>query len=182
MVSEAVFLDFKAGYSNAFRILFDLYHETILLHAYGFCHQREEAEEVVQDAFTQLFVYRDRIRDAESIRPFLYAVAKRIAISHFRKKIIREEAAKHIADTSSRNSYDTQEAVWARELNDNLERIINELPQQQQKVFVLNKLDDLSYQEIAEQLALSKNTVKNHLMVASKTVRIKLQRLMCLFF
>lgn len=181
-VSEAIFQDFKAGYSNAFRILFDLHHENILQHAYGFCQQREEAEEIVQDAFTQLFAYRDRIKDPESIRPFLYAVAKRIAISHFRKKIIREGASKYMAASDNRNSYDTQETILAKELTDNLERIINELPQQQQKVFVLNKLDDLSYQEIAEQLELSKNTVKNHLAVATKTVRMKLQRLMFLFF
>lgn len=181
-VSESVFLDFKAGYSSAFRILFDLHHKNILQHAYGFCRQREEAEEIVQDAFTQLFAYRDRIKNPESIRPFLYAVAKRIAISHFRKKIIREGASKYIGDRSVRNSYDTQEAVLAKEFTDNLQRIIKELPQQQQKVFVLNKLDDLSYQEIAEQLELSKNTVKNHLAVATKTVRMKLQRLMFLFF
>lgn len=181
-VSEAIFLEFKAGYSNAFRILFDIHHHTILQYAYGFCHQREEAEEIVQDAFTQLFVYRERIEDVENIQPFLYAVAKRIAISHFRKKIIREGASKYMAASDNRNSYDTQETILAKELTDNLERIINELPQQQQKVFVLNKLDDLSYQEIAEQLELSKNTVKNHLAVATKTVRMKLQRLMFLFF
>ncbi|NGM62483.1 sigma-70 family RNA polymerase sigma factor [Sphingobacterium sp. SGG-5] len=181
-VSKAVFVDFKAGYSKAFRILFDLHHHAILQHAYGFCHQREEAEEIVQDAFTQLFVYRDRMRDEESILPFLYAVSKRIAISHFRRKIIREEAVTYTAERALRNPYDTQETVLVKELKDKLEQIISELPQQQQKVFVLNKLDDLSYQEIAEQLALSKNTVKNHLTVATKTVRVKLQRLMYLFF
>lgn len=181
-VSEAVFIDFKAGYSKAFRTIFDLYHQIILQHAYGFCHHREEAEEIAQDTFTQLFVYRERIQDEGSILPFLYAVSKRIAISHFRRKVIREEALAHIGKFSNRNSYDTQESVLLKELNDSLDSIINELPQQQQKVFVLNKLDDLSYQEIAEQLAVSKNTVKNHLTVATKTVRIKLQRLMCFFF
>jgi len=181
-VSEAVFVDFKAGYSKAFRIIFDLYHQIILQHAYGFCHHREEAEEIAQDTFTQLFIYRDRIQDEESILSFLFAVSKRIAISHFRRKVVREGALEHIGELSNRNAYDTQEAVLVKELNDRLDSIINELPQQQQKVFVLNKMDDLSYQEIAEQLAVSKNTVKNHLAVATKTVRIKLQRLMCIFF
>ncbi len=181
-VSEAVFVSFKSGYSRAFRTIFEMYHRIILQHAYGFCHNREEAEEIAQDTFTQLFIYRDRVQDEESILPFLYAVSKRIAISHFRRKVLREEALVHIATRSNRNSYDTQETVLINELNDSLDKIIDELPQQQKKVFVLNKMDDLSYQEIAEQLALSKNTVKNHLTVATKVVRLKLQRLMYFFF
>lgn len=180
-VSETVFLDFKAGYSKAFRSVFDMYHQTVLQHAYGFCHNREEAEEIAQDTFTQLFGYRQKIQDGGSILPFLYAVSKRIAISHFRRKVIREEALEHIEKVSVRNSYDTQESVLAKELNDSLDSIINELPQQQQKVFVMNKMEDLSYQEIADRLAVSKNTVRNHLAVATKTVRIKLQKLMCFF-
>ncbi|MBD1426682.1 RNA polymerase sigma factor [Sphingobacterium arenae] len=182
MVSEAVFVDFKAGYSKAFRIIFDLYHRIILQHAYGFCHNREEAEEIAQDTFTQLFIYKDRIPYEESILPFLYAVSKRIAISHFRKKIVREEALEQIRSRSDRNSFDTQATVLANELRTSLDNILDELPQQQKKVFVLSKLDDLSYQEIAEQLAVSKHTVKNHLAVATKTVRIKLQRLMIILF
>ena len=181
-VSEAVFVDFKAGYSKAFRIIFDAYHQIVLQHAYGFCRQREEAEEIAQDTFTQLFIYRDRIQDGESILPFLYAVSKRIAISHFRRKIIREQALEHIEIFPNNNSYDTQEAVLVKELQHTLDKIVDELPQQQKKVFILNKLDDLSYQEIAERLAVSKNTVKNHLTVATKTVRLKLQRIMYVFF
>lgn len=181
-VPEAVFVDLKAGHSKAFRIVFDLYHRTILQHAYGFCHHREEAEEITQDTFTQLFIYRDRIQDEESILPFLYAVSKRIAISHFRRKVIREEALEQIGKLSSRNPYDTQESILLKDLNDSLDKIIEELPQQQQRAFILNKMDDLSYQEIAEKLAISKNTVKNHLAVATKTVRVKLQRLMVFFF
>ncbi|TYR35325.1 sigma-70 family RNA polymerase sigma factor [Sphingobacterium phlebotomi] len=180
-VSETVLADFRAGYSNAFRIIFEMYHQVILQYVYGFCHHREEAEETTQDTFTQLFIYRNKIHGAESILPFLYAVSKRIAISHFRRKVIREEALGHIGTLSNRNPHDTQEAVLIKELNDSLHKIIEELPQQQRKVFVLNKMEDLSCQEIADQLAISKNTVKNHLAVATKTVRIKLQRLICFF-
>lgn len=177
-----VFVDFKSGYPKAFRIIFEMYHQVILQHAYGFCHNREEAEEIAQDTFTQLFVYREKIQEEENILPFLYAVSKRIAISHFRRKVIREGALEHIGALSNRNPYDTQESVLIKELNDSLDKIIEELPQQQKKVFVMSKMDDLSYQEIAEQLAVSKHTVKNHLAVATKTVRIKLQRLMVILF
>lgn len=180
-MSETVFTDFRAAYSNAFRIIFELYHQVILQYVYGFCHHREEAEEIAQDTFTQLFIYRDKIHGAESILPFLYAVSKRIAVSHFRRKVIREQALYHIGTLPNRNPHDTQEAVLIKELNDSLRKIIEELPQQQKKVFLLNKMDDLSCQEIADQLAISKNTVKNHLAVATKTVRIKLQKLICFF-
>lgn len=180
-VSDMVFADFKAGYSKAFKIIFESYHQVILQYTYGFCRNKEEAEETTQDTFTQLFIYRHKIQRVESILPFLYAVSKRIAISHFRRKIIREEALGYIGTLPNRNPYDTQESVLIKELNDSLAKIIEELPQQQRKVFILNKIEDLSCQEIADKLAISKHTVKNHLAVATKTVRIKLMRLISLF-
>lgn len=180
-VSEMVFLDFKAGCPRAFRAIFERYHQLILNHAYGFCRNREEAEEITQDTFTQIFIYRDRIEERRGILPFLYTVSKRIAVSHFRRTVIRERALVYIEASPERNSYDTQDWVLAKELHDNLNKVVNELPKQQKKVFVLNKLENLSYQEIAERLAVSKNTVKNHLAVATKAVRIKMQRMMMFF-
>jgi RNA polymerase sigma-70 factor (ECF subfamily) len=68
-----------------------------------------------------------------------------------------------------------------RELQQELEKIIGELPEQQQRIYRLNKLEDHSYQDIAEQVGLSKNTVRNHLALASKFVRLRLDKIFLFF-
>lgn len=179
--SKIDFKAFKAGYEHAFKIVFDQYHHIILQHAIGFCHNLEEAEEIAQDTFIQLFLYKEKIDNEEGILPFLYTVSKRSAISHFRRKIVREQVLYHSSNISQTNFYDTEQVVIAKELENNIDNIIEELPHQQKKVFVLNKLENLSYQEIAERLSVSKNTVRNHLAMATKTVRVKLHKLMYFF-
>ncbi|MEQ7800021.1 sigma-70 family RNA polymerase sigma factor [Pedobacter sp. ASV1-7] len=181
-ISEKDFIGFQNGNEQVFKQIFEQYWRTVFNYANGFCKNRDDAEEVTQETFTKLFLYRKRIADEQSLLPFLFAVSKRIAISFFRKKIIRENSVADIQLSIETVSYNTKETILNNELNNALEKIIAELPIQQQKVFVLNKMEDLSYQEIADELGISKNTVKNHLIVASKTVRIKLQKLLYIFF
>ncbi len=180
-ISEKDFIGFQNGSEQLFKQIFEQYYRTVFNYAYGFCKNRHDAEEVTQETFTKLFLYRQRITDGGSLLPFLLAVSKRIAISIFRKKVIRENSILDVQYTIETTSYNTKETILNNELNHALEKVIAELPMQQQKVFVLNKLDDLSYQEIADELGISKNTVKNHLIVASKSVRVKLQKLLYIF-
>ncbi|ERJ60858.1 RNA polymerase sigma factor [Sphingobacterium paucimobilis] len=180
-ISGKDFIEFQNGSEQVFKQIFEHHYRTVFNYAYGFGKNRHDAEEVTQEAFTKLFLYRKRITDLNSIMPFLLAVSKRIAISIFRKKVIRENSVADIQLATETVSYNTKETIYNNELHSALEKIIAELPIQQQRVFVLNKMEDLSYQEIAEELGISKNTVKNHLIVASRSVRIKLQKLLYIF-
>ncbi|MDR2282648.1 MAG: sigma-70 family RNA polymerase sigma factor [Sphingobacterium sp.] len=181
-ISEKDFVGFQNGNEQVFKRIFEQYNRAIFNYAYGFCKNRHDAEEVTQETFTKLFLYRKRITDGDSLLPFLLAVSKRVAISIFRKRVIRENSVVAIQSAIETVSYNTKETIFNNELNSALEKVIAELPVQQQKVFVLNKIEDRSYQEIADELGISKNTVKNHLIVASKSVRIKLQKLLYIFF
>ncbi|MFD2553563.1 RNA polymerase sigma factor [Sphingobacterium tabacisoli] len=180
-VSGKDFIGFQNGNEKVFKRIFEQYYRTVFNYAYGFCKNKHDAEEVTQETFTKLFLYRKRLLDDSNMLPFLLAVSKRIAISLFRKKVIRENSVADIRLATETVSHNTKETIYNNELHTALEKIIAELPIQQQRVFVLNKMEDLSYQEIADQMGISKNTVKNHLIVASKSVRIKLQKLLYIF-
>ena len=56
-----------------------------------------------------------------------------------------------------------------------LYNFINQLPEQQQKIFTLHKLENLSYKEIAEITDLSEKTIANHIYLASKFIRKKVE-------
>ncbi|MNL20876.1 RNA polymerase sigma factor [compost metagenome] len=71
----------------------------------------------------------------------------------------------------SQTHNDTEDGIILSDLMVFAESAIKELPKQQQIVFRLSRFEGLSYEEIADRLNLSKNTVKNHLVVAVKTLR-----------
>jgi len=63
-----------------------------------------------------------------------------------------------------------------------LTQVIEQLPKQQRLVYKMNKFEDKSYDEIARDIGLSKNTVRNHIASATKIVRFKLSNLLLLIF
>ena len=61
------------------------------------------------------------------------------------------------------------------ERQEKLQTFINQLPEQQQKIFTLHKLENLSYKEIAALTDLSEKTIANHIYLASKFIRKKVE-------
>ena len=173
---------FEAGDERTFSKLFDLYYDLIFQKVFRFCNCKEEAEEITQEAFIQLFIHRDKIKDCDGFFPYLYITAKRLAISFYRKKIVREQYGAELKNNWQEIGQSFETTLDTKYLKSILSEIIEELPPQQQLVYRMNKLEDYSYQEIAEKSGLSKNTVRNHLNLASRFIRLKLGKILLLAF
>jgi RNA polymerase sigma factor (sigma-70 family) len=71
---------------------------------------------------------------------------------------------------------ETEEGILLEDLERFTEQVLGSLPKQQQLVYRMSRQQELSYDEIAEELNISRNTVKNHLVSALKTLRTQLQK------
>lgn len=171
---------FEEGDERAFSRIFDLYYDLIFQKVFRFCRNKEEAEEITQEAFIQLFIHRDKIKDCDGFFPYLYITAKRLAISFYRKKVVRQEYQKEWKKNWQEYDQPTEVALDGKYLKGILSEVLEELPPQQQLIYRMNKLEGYSYQEIAEKAGLSKNTVRNHLSLASKFIRLKLEKILFL--
>lgn len=173
---------FQLGDEAVFHKIFVFYKPFLFRKFNQFCSSHVEVEEVLQEVFVQLFLKRQQIPDIQSIFPFLYIVGKRMSISYFRKAVVREQYM--LKNQSQFNeAYDCLEThIETKDLSDILESIIKDLPTQQQKIFRMNKLDELSYKEIAAEIGVSKHTVRNHLATACNFVRLKLDKILYLLF
>ncbi|HEU4551707.1 MAG TPA: sigma-70 family RNA polymerase sigma factor [Chitinophaga sp.] len=169
---------FEAGDQRTFSKIFDLYYELVFQKVFRFCQCKEEAEEITQEAFIQLFIHRDKIKDCEGFFPYLYITAKRLAISFYRKKIVRQEYQAQLKKNWQEQDQPIDAALDGKYLKGILSEVLEELPPQQQMVYRMNKLEGYSYQDIAEKAGLSKNTVRNHLSLASKVIRLKLEKIL----
>ena len=139
--------------------------------AYSFLKDKEQSEEVVQEAFIVFWENRQAFEIGRPIEPYLFTVSKRLVMDSFRKATSTNALREKLMLKISEKHNETEDKIILSDLMAFAEKAIQDLPRQQQIVFRLSRFEGLSYDEIGERLNLSKNTVKNHLVVAVKTLK-----------
>lgn len=172
----------KEGDESAFRIVFDLYSVKLYSFSYRFLKDKEPCNEVVQEVFLSLWVNRLKLDTQYPIAPYLYTITRRLTLNAIRQVASSQCAIEKMWLNMQKVSNETEELV----LLDDLERfaagVLSQLPKQQQLVYRMSRHQDLTYDEIAEELNISRNTVKNHLVAALKTLRTHLFKVFTFIF
>lgn len=160
-----------AGDEAVFRVIYDQLHKRVYHLLFSLVKDRQETEELLQETFVSLWLNRGKLNPTQPLYPYVYLTARRLAIDFFRRKLTESNAKEYLALHQRRYDHETEETINATDLHRITEDAIRKLPKQQQTVFILSRDEGLSYDEIAERLHISKNTVKNHLVSALKTLR-----------
>jgi len=172
------------GDQGAFEKIYDLCSEKLFRLAFRFLKDAEQSEEIVQETFINLWVNREKLDSQGNIWLYLYVIGKRLSLNELRNisqsKIHTENLLANFSETHNT----TEESVFANEFELLTKKVIGDLPKQQQIIFRLSRFEGFSHREIADQLNISPNTVKNHMGTALKTIKSRLSDcgLLCLFF
>jgi RNA polymerase sigma-70 factor (family 1) len=152
---------------QAFNRLFDKYWVQVYKTAYKFLNDKAASEEVVHDIFLSLWTRRHDVQ-VHSFPAFLLT-ATRYQV-YTRKKEKRLTVSRPtLPETAIHNEADHR--IRQSELYDQLQRILQQLPDRCQEIFRLSRFEYLSNEEIAERLGISKRTVENQLTHALRHVR-----------
>jgi RNA polymerase sigma-70 factor (ECF subfamily) len=138
---------------------------------------QDAAADVAQEAFCRLWEMRATWRLDGSVRGLLFRLARNAAVSEHR----REQARERAAGTYAELTLDPKSAVLPAEraeLRDAIEDAVEHLPARRREVFTLRMVDDLSYDEIAEVMGTSRQTVANQLSRALATLRDGLRHML----
>ena len=149
--------DIQRGDKKAFKKLHELHFYPMCLFAYKSVNDRQIVESVVSDCFVRLWEHRREIQIRSSLKSYLYRMLKNQLIDHFRKNQEFTERVVEVADIADEVEFDAQQK-YAK-----LYRALTKLPQQRRKILELAVFDALTYQEIADRLHISKNTVKTQI-------------------
>ncbi|MCB8877672.1 RNA polymerase sigma factor [Acidisoma silvae] len=144
--------------------LFLAHQREILSYLMVRLRDREMAADLTQDTFLR---YAEQAGRAVILheRSYLYRTAHNLAIDHMRQVERRQtESVPHeaLAEIPGQTA-NPEEAFAARQRVDQLRRVIAELPRRTQEVFALNRLEDLTYPEVARRLGISESSVQKHL-------------------
>lgn len=169
----------KANDHGAFKALYDRYADVMFAFAYSSLKSRDEAEDVVQDVFLNIWKNRARWELGTSMRSYLMrSVFNKVATlkRHLRVELTAQETilrdAETIGDWTYRSAAD--EAMSERDLADALERAVSTISPRAQQAYRLVREQHLSYAEAAQVMGISSHTLELHLMKALKTLREQL--------
>lgn len=123
----------------------------------------EQSQDLVQEVFLKLWAIRSEWAEIEHIEAWLFRVMGNKLIDHLRKVAADNRLKASLWQRSSSASNDTAADLDARESGAIIRQAIAKLPPQRRTIFLLNREAGLSYQEIADELLLSRHTVKNQL-------------------
>ncbi|WP_449038734.1 RNA polymerase sigma factor [Parabacteroides goldsteinii] len=167
-------LSLKNGSYKAFERIYQMYAKRLFAYSLQFTKSQEESEEIVQDVFMRLWTNRAKIRQEDTLRSLLFIMTKHYLINAFRTKINQPEYEEYIQYVNEHSVDDASYQLEYQEFVTKFRVILKTLPETQQRVITLSKIEQFSNKEIADKLSLSEQTVKNQLSLGLKTLKEKL--------
>lgn len=141
----------------------------------------DEACDIAQDTFVKLWEQREMIDPEKSLDGLVTKMALQRALDMRRKRLSHEKYHNEQLFLQSEEDMSTDTDLLMREMGRRINEIIANMPPQRRKIFEMNRKENLSYNEIADQLGLSYNTVMNHMKLALKDLRSALTLFLTLF-
>lgn len=143
---------------------------------------RDDAEDILQDVYIRFWMNRDHLDINKSMESYLYTISRHLVIDFYRKASLDKALVDKIILSSAQYTNETEENIQFKDSLIYFQTILESLPKQQRTVFQLAKIEGLSYDDISEELQLSKSTISNHLMEAKKKLKARLFFPFLLFF
>jgi len=155
----------------AFQMIYRIYSARLYNFAFKFLKNRELSEEVVQESFLNLWLNREKLNEAYPVGPYLFSIGRRVTLNTLKQCSLTKSGLEKLWQSITYAHNETEEAVEINNLLEFAESAFCNLPAQQQLVFRLSREEGLSYEEIADKLQISRNTVRNHLVAALKNLK-----------
>jgi RNA polymerase sigma-70 factor, ECF subfamily len=166
-----------SGQPGAFDRFVEHFRSKVFRYSWLMCGQREDAEEVAQEALLKAFESFAQLREPERVRAWIFRIARNACLMKRRKSVFapdRELSLEEFTPSSDGNGQHRhiEIADWSRlpedellnrELGTTLQRAITELPEKYRAVVLLRDLEELTTEEAAQILDLSVDVVKTRL-------------------
>jgi RNA polymerase sigma-70 factor (family 1) len=177
LMNENLLAAIAEGDEIAFKQLYERYRQKLFVYMLRITKSPKIAEEIVLDVFLKIWIGRELLKEIKALDAFLYKVAYNKAIDFFRITAKERNLQKLIQETmETSREREADYRILDNEYQLVLEKAIEQLSPQRRLIFNLSRNDGLSHEEIAQQLQISKNTVRNTIAETLKSIRHCLQK------
>lgn len=152
-----------------FKEIFDTIYEPLKHFIYYKSGNIIEAEDIAQEAFLKVWEKRSEVKKA-TVKAYLYTIAGNICINkHLQKKVVLKFENAQKRETRAANSPEFE--LEMKEFNQQLQNAISDLSEKNREVFLMNRIDDMTYNEIASNLDISVKAVEKRMKNALSSLR-----------
>lgn len=161
----------------AFRQLFDRYYKELYCYARKYVQSVDVCKDILQDVFSYLWEKREQLEVTQSVKAYLYRAVHHRCINHLKKT---DNDYRHLNNYHLQqqivqpHQQDSLHLLQEKEMQETINRVVNELPEQCRKIFILSRENGLRHKEIAQQLCISPKTVEVQIYRALKYLKQQL--------
>ncbi len=170
-LSPEVLFQIKQGNQKAFMSLYDDYHAQLYSYIIKFVKVPAFAEDLLQEVFLKVWETRSKIKPHLSFNAYLYKICRNKAYDFIKEmaadKQLRATLIHYL--TGGVNSVDTD--LLSRQYEIVVQGAVDNLPPQRRTIFNLCRQEGKKYEEVAQLLHISRNTVKEHMVLAVRSIR-----------
>lgn len=177
------------GNIKAFEAIFYHYHNGLLYFATSYIKNKEDANDIVQSIFLNLWERRSSLNPDSNLTAYLFTTTRNYCLNYLNHL----KARSNYISFQEQNWKEVQLNIHAleafnpsdldyEELENNLRKAIDSMPEQCAKIFMLSRFDGLKYAEIAEKLTISVKTVEKKMSIALSHLRVELKNFFFLIF
>lgn len=172
------------GDATAFRGLVERYQGRVYALVYGMVRNREDARDLVQDAFVKAYRNLKGFRKEASFHTWLYRIAMNVTIDHIRKhsRVRTSEYDDRLDSGEDQGQWTTDHLkrhpgrdLERQRLYDRIMAAMQKLSPEQRQVVLLREIEGLSYKEIAATMEIPEGTVMSRLFYARKKLQAMLE-------
>lgn len=172
--SGEILVALKKGEKSAFKAFFSEYYDVLVLFATGILKNVDTAEDVVQDCFVNVWENSHFERLTDGLDRYMFHLVKNAALNELRgaqRRELRHEKAmtEMPLNTEVEDGYGEQDEMEA------LYTAINQLPPDRRRVFMMISAEGMKYQDVADALGISINTVRTQMGRSLKFLRESLK-------
>ncbi len=172
-----------SGNEKDFRHIVEHWHNRLYNFANGYLNNPENTKEVLQDVFLKLWDARQKLSADTNLNAYLFTLTRNRCVDLIRREKLmlqfrtdKQEEYRRLSENFEALTDPILDDLFALEIQDEIDRTINGLPEQCQRVFIMSRVKGMNNKEISQSLMLSEKTIESHLTKALKTIRLALER------
>jgi RNA polymerase sigma-70 factor (family 1) len=156
-----------------FRSIYDQYYESIRSFAYYKTSDIDLADDIVQEVFLKLWTNLKNVKD-ETVKALLYTISSNTIKNHFKHQKVVYNFQKQDQASDSDTTDEADSLLRQEELNRKLQDALAEIPEKSRDVFLMNRIEGLTYADIAERLGLSVKAIEKRMSEALSVLRSRI--------
>lgn len=159
------------GDRKAFTLVYTRYLHELYRYVYLFTKSKERTEETVQNVFVKVWERREALADVVHFKSYVYRCARNLLLDEIRRNQVKQKVLYALTPSTETSSEHSDSAIIYKQYYQIAQEAIRLLPAKRKQIVELRTRDELSLDEIAEKLCISKSVVKKQLYAGLAFVR-----------